>query len=211
MRNFCRTCHRPVAACFCSAARPFDSSIDLALIVHPDEAKATVGTAWILRRSISNIKWFRSKGCDLDQNSSFLQMLGEPNRVPFLLFPGDGAFNLSQDSAETWAKLVPSTQRPLFIIVDGTWTQAKGMVRKSRILSALPRVSFETSQPSQYEFKKQPRPSCLSSVESVHRVIEVTDSRGWAKRPALNEHDQMIAIFRNMVKFQLQYIPARKI
>jgi len=207
MREFCWTCHRSVAACFCALTRPFESAIDFALIVHPYEAKATIGTAWILRRSISNIKWFRSKGCDLDQNACFLETLNAQNRVPFLLFPGSNAFNLSQDSAETWSKLVPSTKRPLFIIVDGTWTQAKGMVRKSRVLSSLPRVSFETSQPSQYEFKKQPRPSCLSSVESVHRVIEVMCSRSWAMRPASNEHDQMISIFRNMVRFQLQYIP----
>lgn len=206
MREFCWTCHRSIAACFCSLTQPFESAIDIALIVHPYEAKATIGTAWILRRSISNMKWFRSKGDDLDDNPSFLETLNAKNRIPFLLFPGSNAFNLSNGSTEAWQALAPSTHRPLLIVVDGTWTQAKAMVRKSRVLSALPRVSFETAQLSQYEFKKQPRPACLSSVESVHRVIEVLGSRGWAQAPALNEHDRMITIFRNMVKFQLQFI-----
>ena len=202
MRKFCWTCHRPTVACFCTLTRPFLSFADFALIVHPYEARSTVGTAWILRRSISNIKWFRSKGTGLDVDPSFLEMLSAPDRVPLLLFPGTKAFNLSQDSAEAWQGLVPNSQRPLFIVIDGTWTQAHAMLRKSMLLRSLPRVSFETIQLSEYGFKKQPHQACLSSVEGVHRVIEVLASRGWGHLPALREHDQMIEIFRSMVKFQ---------
>ncbi len=204
MREFCWTCHRPTVACFCALTRPFVSFADFALIVHPDEARSTVGTAWILRRSISNIKWFRSKGIGLDSDPGFLEMLSAPGSVPLLLFPGPKVFNLSQDSTEAWESLVSNSQRPLFIVIDGTWTQAHAMLRKSMLLHALPRVSFETIQLSEYGFKKQPHQFCLSSVEGVHRVIEVLASRGWGQLPALREHDQMIEIFRNMVKFQIK-------
>jgi DTW domain-containing protein YfiP len=203
MREFCWTCHRCTNACFCAATLSFASSVDFALIVHPYEVRSTIGTAWILRRSISNMKWFRSKGLGLDEDQSFLKMVSAPDTVPLLLFPGANAFNLSRDSDEAWQGLVPKTKRPLFIVIDGTWTQAKAMLRQSPILSSLPRVSFETVKLSEYGFKKQPHPACLSSVEGVHRVIDVVDSRGWGKAPALGEHDQMIEIFRGMVKFQL--------
>lgn len=208
MRQFCWTCHRSLAACFCANVQPFISPIDIALIVHPYEARSTIGTAWILRRSINNIAWIRSKGRDLDENQNFIELLNREHRIPLLLFPGAHAFNLSQDSTQSWQDLVPHTHRPLFIIVDGTWTQAKAMVRKSRLLSTLPRVSFDTSTLSEYQFKKQPKPACLSSVEGVHRVIEVLSERGWAELPALKEHDQMLEIFRTMVKFQLQHMGA---
>lgn len=192
-----------MAACFCAATRPFTSSVDIALVVHPYEVSSTIGTAWILRRSISNIHWFRSKGVGLDTDPTFLKMLNSPELNPLLLFPGPNAFNLSLDSSEAWSVLNPPAKRPLFIVIDGTWTQAKAMLRQSSILSALPRVSFETTRLSEYGFKKQPKPACLSSVESVHHMMEVLASRTWAKLPMLGEHDQMLEIFRGMVKFQL--------
>lgn len=203
MRDFCWICHRPRVACFCELTLPFNSFADFALIVHPYEVRSTVGTAWILRRSISNMKWFRSKGMDLDSDSDFLDLLNASETVPFLLFPGAKVINLNHASTEEWRGLVPSSKRPLFFVVDGTWTQAHAMLRKSKCLRSLPRVSFETERLSEYGFKIQPHPSCLSSVEGVHRVIEVLASRGWGRLPDLREHDQMIKIFKNMVKFQM--------
>ncbi|OFZ82621.1 MAG: hypothetical protein A2583_07950 [Bdellovibrionales bacterium RIFOXYD1_FULL_53_11] len=206
MRKFCWTCHRPAAACFCGQVLEFESSAGFALIVHPHEVRSTVGTAWIMRRSISNIKWFRSKGIGLDEDPEFLSLLGAPDAVPLLLFPGPQAFNLSHGRTEEWQSLVPAGRRPLFFVVDGTWTEARAMLRKSRLLSALPRVSFETPRLSEYGFKKQPHPGCLSSVEGVHLVIELLAQRGWGTLPALREHDRMIGIFRNMVRHQLQQV-----
>jgi len=202
MREFCRTCNRPTVTCFCAIARPFASSAEFALVVHPDEVKSTVGTAWILRRSISNIKWFRSKGSGLDTDQRFLETLSAPDTVPLLLFPGPQAFNLSHDSTEAWRNLVSASHRPLFIVIDGTWTQAHATLRKSKLLQALPRISFQTVRPSEYGFKIQPHPNCLSSVEGVHHVMELLAARGWSSLPADREHDQMIEIFRNMAKFQ---------
>ena len=204
MRSFCWSCHRPVVACFCALVRSFSSFADFALVVHPSEVKSTVGTAWILRRSISNLKWVRSSGVGLDQDPKFLELLNSADRVPLVLFPGPLSFNLNRDSEVAWRELVPPSKRPLFIVIDGTWTQARSMMGRSLLRRSLPRVSFETEQLSEYEFKKQPHPACLSSVEGVHRVIEVLADRDWGKPPIFREHDQMIEIFRGMVKFQLE-------
>ena len=202
-REFCWSCHRPQVACFCDKVQAFSSDARFALIVHPYEAKSTVGTAWIMRRSISNLKWFRSKGRDLDTDPEFLAMIHSPEVVPFLLFPGKNSLNLNHASDEEWRQRVPQSWKPLFIVIDGTWTQAKQMLRESALLRSLPSASFETTQLSEYGFKKQPDPHCLSSVEGVHRVIEILASRSWAKLPALRAHDQMIEIFRGMVRFQI--------
>lgn len=205
MRDFCWACHRPRSACFCAHALPFTSDVDFALIVHPYEVRSTVGTAWIMRRSMLNLGWFRSKGSELDLDPLFLKLISDPGIVPLLLFPGPLAFNLSRAPTEDWQELVPETKRPLFIVIDGTWTQARAMLRRSKVLSALPRVSFDSTQRSEYGFKIQPHPACLSSVEGVHRVIEILASRGWSKLPPERAHDRMIEIFRAMVRFQLQH------
>ncbi|MBI3544963.1 MAG: DTW domain-containing protein [Deltaproteobacteria bacterium] len=203
MRKFCWTCHRPAIACFCELTRPFTSYADFALVVHPYEAASTVGTAWILRRSISNLKWIRSKGEGLDSDPAFLEILAAPTTVPLLLFPGPRALNLNRAPGDEWERLVPDAKRPLFCVIDGTWTQAHATLRKSALLRSLPRVSFEPAALSEYGFKTQPHPACLSSLEGVHRVIELLASRGWGTLPPLREHDQMVEIFRRMVSFQL--------
>ena len=183
---------------------PFVSPVDFALIVHPHEVRSTVGTAWILRRSISNLHWFRSKGPDLDTQNRFLQLVQMPGLTPFLLFPGPQSANLSEDPDPPWKGPITFQNRPLFIILDGTWLQARSMLRKSKVLQSLRRVSFKTRQPSEYQFKKQPHPLCLSSVEGAHRVIEIVSNRGWASPPPHRAHDQMIEIFRKLVRSQIE-------
>jgi DTW domain-containing protein YfiP len=183
--------------------RSFTSYADFALIVHPREARSTVGTAWILRRSISNLKWFESNGLELDTDPDLIKLLNNRETVPLLLFPGPQAFNLNQITNETWNNLVSDTQRPLFIVIDSTWTQAHIILKRSVLLRSLPRVSFEATHQSEYGFKTQPNPACLSTLEGVHRVIEILAARNWGPLPSGREHDHMLDIFRAMVKFQL--------
>jgi DTW domain-containing protein YfiP len=210
MRAFCWSCHRPSQVCFCHLARPFEASADLAMIVHPNEVNSTVGTAWILRRSISNLTWIRSNGDQLDHHPGLKQVLESPATVPFLLFPGATALNLNSITEEKWRSVVTPSKRPLFIVIDGSWSEARGILRKSALLQSLPKASFEPTQPSEYGFKKQPHPACLSCVEGVHRVLEILASRGWGSLPAGREHDQMIEIFRSMIEFQTHQNPLKR-
>jgi DTW domain-containing protein YfiP len=126
--------------------------------------------------------------------------------VPVLLFPGTNTFNLNTASKNSWTEIVSESKRPLFFVIDGTWTQAKATLRQSPHLQSLPRVSFDTNKLSEYEFKKQPRPNYLSCVEGVHRVIEVMAERGWSTLPKDRKHDQMLEIFRDMIQYQLKCI-----
>ena len=182
-------------------ARPFEASADFALIVHPDEASSTVGTAWILRRSVKNLTWIRSDGEGLDQDPSFLELIA---RAPLLLFPGPKSLNLNQAKEDEWRALVPKSKRPLLIIVDGSWNQAKMILRKSAQLQTLPRVSFDMGRASEYTFKRQPHPACLSCVEGAHRTLEILAQRDWGSLPPSREHDQMIEIFRSMIRYQIE-------
>jgi DTW domain-containing protein YfiP len=211
MRAFCWSCHRPSQVCFCHLVRPFETSVDFALIVHPNKVNSTVGTAWILRRSISNLTWIRSNGDELDQHEGFQRLLKSETIAPILLFPGATSLHLNSVAKQEWQSVVKPTQRPVFIIIDGSWSEARGILRKSALLQSLPKVSFEATQPSEYGFKRQPHPACLSCVEGVHRVLEIMARRGWASTPAGREHDQMIQIFRSMIEFQTNKNPLKRL
>ena len=48
----------------------------------------------------------------------------------------------------------PSGKPPLFIMLDGTWTEARKMFRKSPWLDALPVMSLDVSTPSRYTLRE---------------------------------------------------------
>ena len=40
-------------------------------------------------------------------------------------------------------------------------------------LGPLPRISFDPGEPSRFRGRKQPKPECLSTIEAIHRTIDL--------------------------------------
>lgn len=109
-----------------------------------------------------------------------------------LLFPGPG----STDASE-----LPRPPRTL-IVVDGTWINARKVVERSPLLSALPRIGFTPSRPGNYRIRKEPAEHCLSTIEAVAYVLEVLEAAPGRFTPILGSFDRMVDL-------QLDYIAAR--
>lgn len=65
------------------------------------------------------------------------------------------------------------------MVIDGTWIQARAMLKRNKKLSALPRVSSDTAHRSEYRCKAQLHPNYLSTVEGVRRKIEALADCRW--------------------------------
>jgi len=63
----------------------------------------------------------------------------------------------------------PAGQRPLFILLDATWPEARKMFRKSPYLNALPVLSLNPEQVSRYQLRRSRRDDhfCTSEVASL--------------------------------------------
>ena len=57
------------------------------------------------------------------------------------------------------------------IVVDGTWSNAKTLVRDSTVLSALPRVAFAAPRPTEYRIRREPRDEYVSTIEALVHVL----------------------------------------
>jgi hypothetical protein len=57
------------------------------------------------------------------------------------------------------------------VVVDGTWSQAKTVVRDNPILHALPRYAFATPEPSHYRIRREPRAEYVSTIEALMHVL----------------------------------------
>jgi DTW domain-containing protein YfiP len=64
---------------------------------------------------------------------------------------------------------LPFGQRPLFILLDATWPEARKMFRKSPYLNHLPVLSLNPEQVSRYQLRRSRRDDhfCTSEVASL--------------------------------------------
>lgn len=109
-----------------------------------------------------------------------------------LLFPGPGAIDVTE---------LASPPRTL-LVVDGTWINARKLVDRSPLLSALPRVGFTPLQPGNYRIRKEPAEHCLSTIEAVAYVLDVLEAAPGRFTPILGS-------FERMVDLQLEYMARR--
>ena len=66
-----------------------------------------------------------------------------------------------------------SGKRPLFILLDATWAEARKMFRKSPYLDALPVLSLEPAQISRYQLRRSRRDDHFCSSEVAALCLEL--------------------------------------
>ncbi len=204
-RPVCHTCFRAGGTCYCPTIKRFGTSFSLVLVVHPKEARNRVGTVRIAHLSVDDSLMVVGHAQDIDADTRLDRFTKDPSYFPVVLFPGQDAINVDATSSEvSW---IPPGKRLALFVVDATWNHAKAMVRYSKLLSSLPKVSFSATRTSEYRFRKQPAPYCLSTVEAVHTVIDRLDQAGVCPAPRGRAHDGMLEVFRDFVKFQVSFSP----
>jgi DTW domain-containing protein YfiP len=198
-RATCYRCRRPQIACYCAQVQAFDPGFDLVLLVHPREAKNPVGTARMLYRFTRQSLVFEGTGQGLGRDPLFQAWLEENRARSWVLYPGDGATILTPKSGPQWAQTQCSkTRRPAILLIDGTWSQARGLIRDCPALHELPQLAFQPRHPSRYQIREQPGEQCLSSLEAVVELCDLIQ-RHASPGPA-----PMLATFEQMVKFQVE-------
>lgn len=197
-RSLCLRCLRAEATCLCEGIRPFSTFAQIVLLQHPKERKNAIGTARFTHLSITGSRLIA--GTDFDNHPDVISILENTAYDCYVLFPGPGSTNLATHRDE----FVSNLKRKLVIfVIDGTWSHAKGMLRKSTRLQSLPRVSFTLEKPSNYRVRKQPREFCLSTVEAVARLLRLLDPEA----PSEN----LIETFNEMVERQIKYAKRGKL
>ncbi|HTL11125.1 MAG TPA: tRNA-uridine aminocarboxypropyltransferase [Bdellovibrionota bacterium] len=199
----CVRCRRGGGTCYCARIRPFDPGFELVFIAHPREARNSVGTLRIAHLSTPGSHLLVGCAEEIDRDPRIMAFARGDDFSPWLLYPGEGARPPRQAAGG-------SDRRLALFVIDGTWSQAKSLVRDSRILSSLPRVGLDPFAPSEYVFRRQPQAHCLSTVEAVHALIEGLHGAGAIALPPERAHDGMLEVFRAMVRVQIERSVARQ-
>lgn len=197
-RSMCYKCCRPKKACFCYLLEPFTTFVHFCFLMHPKEAKLShVGTGRMTHCALKNSTII--VGENFDQSTEVQQILHNPELYPMLLYPGESSTNLSRQKIE---KASFNGRRPVIFILDGTWPCAKSMMRDTLSLHSIPRLSFDVDSTSRYLIRHQPAKYCLSTIESVYKLLSLLEKHEIERN--LDSKEKMLEALDKLVEFQRQ-------
>lgn len=169
----------------------------LVFLMHPKEFKEEkAGTGRLTHLCLPNSE-IRC-GVSFEDDQDLQAMLRDPANFSVLLYPGVSALNLSKGQLTSEAL---GGRRLLVLLLDGTWSCARKMLRLSPSLQRLPRIMFTPGSPSRFLIKQQPQEGCLSTLEATHELFLALQQSG------LDDYSlpsQLLELFDRMQKFQIQ-------
>jgi DTW domain-containing protein YfiP len=137
--------------------------------MHPKEyKKEKIGTGQMTNLQLKNSEII--VGVDFTDNARVNEILNK-EKSPFLLYPGNDNFNLSTRERLEIKSFMGD--HPTIFLLDGTWPCARKMLKLSKNLQTLKRVSFDHTIKSKFIIKQQPAALCLSTIESVYTVLNL--------------------------------------
>ena len=165
--------------------------------MHPKEVKKNhTGTGWITRASLKDCEIV--EGLDFSNSTRLNKMLNDPQYFPVLLYPGEDAWNAKK---EGFSEKV-NGRTILAIIIDATWFCSRKIIEHNPELLKLPKLSFYGEYRSIFTFKKEPRPECVSTIETCYYLIKELQTTGLANKECNPE--PLMTVFKEMIKNQLR-------
>ncbi|MDB4944653.1 MAG: hypothetical protein JWP97_4187 [Labilithrix sp.] len=186
-RATCGRCGRPQAVCYCAHLTNVPTRTRVVLLQHPREEDMAIGTARMASLCLPNSELH--VGVHFEGSAALERALSDPAAPAALLYPGDDAIDVLRD---------PPPGPITLVVVDGTWWQARKLVRTNRTLASLPRYAFRAPSPSEYRIRKEPDEAYVSTIEALVHVLGVLEG----------DPERMQALltpFRAMIDKQIEY------
>jgi DTW domain-containing protein YfiP len=175
----CAGCRLVLSHCLCALRPAVPTRAGVCLIMADIEPLKPSNTGWLVADVVANTFAFGWARTEVDP--ALLALLADPQWQPYLVFPGefvDAARVVTKlRSAESHHNGKPDKQgerhsreaRPLFVLLDATWPEARKMFRKSPYLDPLPVLSLQSEQLSHYRLRRSTRDDhfCTSEVAAL--------------------------------------------
>ena len=168
-RERCGGCRLVPSHCLCALRPAVPCRAGVCLLMADIEPLKPSNTGWLIADVVADtfaFGWARTA-----TDPALQALLADPQWHPVVVFPGEYAppERVVHDLAEPGGGGTAPARRPLFILLDGTWTEARKMFRRSPALDALPVLSLQPQQLSQYRLRRSRREDhfCTSEVAAL--------------------------------------------
>lgn len=169
----CPECLIPQAYCVCTVAAVEHVETRVTVVIHYSDITRTTNTGkWApVALDNSEILIRGRKESPLDISRAI-----QPDYHNILLFP-------SAESQELNPVYLDSIHKPINIIVpDGNWNQASKMVKREKLLAALPHVHLNITKPTRYRLRTAAHDHWISTFEAISRALGVVENPDLQKR-----------------------------
>ena len=162
----CAGCRLLPSHCLCALRPDVPVRAGVCLIMADIEALKPSNTGWLIADVVAHTFAFGWARTEVDP--ALLALLADPQWQPYLVFPGefvaDGRVVSALPAADP-----QDGRRPLFVLLDATWPEARKMFRKSPYLDHLPVLSLQSEQLSRYRLRRAKRADhfCTSEVAGL--------------------------------------------
>jgi DTW domain-containing protein YfiP len=177
----CLRCRKPAAQCYCALLPRLETTTRVVLLQHTRERDMPLGTARMASLCLPRAELH--VGVTWGTRPAVVAALSDPARPAILLYPGEGARDILRE---------PPVGPVTLVVVDGTWAQARRVVRDNPILQALPRYAFITPEPSRYRIRREPDAAYCATIEALMHVLGVLEGDPARFRTLLPPFEAMI-------------------
>ena len=175
----CLGCRLVASHCLCALRPVLPTRAGVCLLMGDIAALKPSNTGWLVADLVSDtwaFGWSRTA-----VHPDLLTLLADPQWQAHLVFPGEFA-----DPARVVTELVPppladtdaidrftgaGAKRPLFVLLDGTWAEARKMFRKSPYLDRLPVLSLQPGTSSNYRLRRSSRSDHFCTAEVAAQCL----------------------------------------
>ena len=153
-RERCAGCRLVPTHCMCVLRTSMSTRAAVCLLMADIEPLKPTNTGWLIADLVDDtfaFGWSRT-----EPDPALLSLLGDPTWDFYVVFPGQyAAPERVVHAVQTQAPgHVGATKRPLFILLDGTWSEARKMFGRSPYLNHLPVLSLEPALASRYKLRR---------------------------------------------------------
>lgn len=164
----CAACMLPPERCICALRPQLVAGVSFCLLMHRLEPLKPTNTGRLIAECLADTRAYVWSRTEPDQG--LLDLLQDPQWQPLLVFPGEYA---ADGQAVCHQIEAAEGKRPLLIIIDATWNQARKMVRMSPWLRALPLLHVQPQQVSRYRLRRSCQAEHLCTAEVAVACLEL--------------------------------------
>jgi len=167
----CNQCGLPTLTCICNLVTPIKTKAKFWVLASKSEFYRPSNTGRLLKlinpNSTEVFLWERTA-----PSLKLLENITVYNGRTFLLFPSEG-----EDLVNKTADYLQDGEKA-FILIDGTWKEARKIIRKSYYLQNLPLVSIKPEYESEFILRKGRVEGTLCTIEAAMEILKITGETG---------------------------------
>lgn len=164
----CAACRLVASHCVCGLRPRVPTRAGVCLVMGDIEALKPSNTGWLVADVVADTWAFGWSRTAVDDG--LLALLADPQWQPYVVFPGEFAqpervVTAVMPAADT-TLVLGTSRKPLFVLLDGTWSEARKMFRKSPYLDRLPVLSLHPEhRVSNYRLRRSARETHFCTAE----------------------------------------------